>query len=129
RCRCDKCILARAARKGDSAMVVSSCDHSSFKKAGFDRDGVQRYKCCLCGQRWSDPKPKPLGKMLVDVDAAKNALRLLVEGMSIRATERVTGIHRDTLCKLIVYFGTACQRFMDAQMRGLKLNHLEFDEQ
>ena len=49
--------------------------------------------------------------------------------MSIRATERITGVHRDTICKLIVYFGDACQRFLDERMRGLTLTHLQFDEQ
>jgi IS1 family transposase len=72
---------------------------------------------------------RPLGNMLVDVDTAKLALRLLTEGMSIRATERTTGLHRDTICKLIVLFGNACQRFLDERMRGLKLDHLQFDEQ
>ena len=60
---------------------------------------------------------------------AKLALRMLTEGMSIRATERTTGIHRDTPCKLIVLFGTACRRFLEARMHGLKLTHLQFDEQ
>ena len=34
-------------------------------------------------------------------------LHLLVEGSSIRACERVTGVHRDTICRLIVKFGSA----------------------
>jgi transposase-like protein/IS1 family transposase len=110
-------------------MVVSSCKHECTKKDGRDRYGHQRLKCCLCGKRWSVINPKPLGDMRIDLDEAKHALRLLVEGMSIRATERITRLHRDTLCKLIVHFGNACQRFMDGQMRGLKLSHLEFDEQ
>ncbi len=67
--------------------------------------------------------------MRVPVDNAKLALRLLIEGMSVRATERITGLHRDTICKLIVHFGDACQRFLDKQMRGLTLTHLQFDEQ
>ncbi len=49
--------------------------------------------------------------------------------MSIRATERTTSIHRNTICKLIVYVGDACQTFLDERMRGLKLTHLQFDEQ
>ena len=67
--------------------------------------------------------------MTVDVENAKLALRMLTEGMSIRATERTTGIHRDTLCKLVVLFGTVCRKFLDERMRGLKLTHLQFDEQ
>lgn len=41
----------------------------------------------------------------------------------------MTGINRNTICKLLVFFGDACQRFLDRQMRGLTLSHLEFDEQ
>jgi hypothetical protein len=67
--------------------------------------------------------------MLVPIADAKLALRLLTEGMSIRATERTTGLHRDTLCRLVVLFGDACKRFLDERMRGLTLTHLQFDEQ
>ena len=56
-------------------------------------------------------------------------LRLLVEGSSIRSAERLTGVHRDTICKLLVQFGEACRRFLDDRMQGLKLTHLQFDEQ
>src|SRR5258708_35018333 len=67
--------------------------------------------------------------MRVEIETAKLVLRLLTEGMSIRATERTTGVHRDTICKLIVHFGNACQRFLDDRMNNLTLTHLEFDEQ
>ena len=56
-------------------------------------------------------------------------LRLLVEGNSIRSTERITRVHRNTICKLVVWFGEHCRRFMDARMTGLTLSHLQFDEQ
>ena len=90
-------------------MVVSSCKHECSKKFGKDRYGNQRHRCCLCGKVWNDVPANPLGDMRIDLDDAKHALRLLVEGMSIRATERITGMHRDTLCKLIGVFGDACR--------------------
>ena len=74
-------------------------------------------------------QPKLLGAIRIPVESAKLVLNLLTQGMSIRATERITGVHRDTVCKLIVFFGDACQRFMDERMRGLTLTHLQFDEQ
>jgi len=106
-----------------------TCAHATTKRNGRDRHGNQRYKCCLCGKRWTEERHKPLGEMRVPVEKAKLALRMLTEGMSIRATERTTGVNRNTLCKLIVHFGDACQRFLDQRMRGLKLTHLQFDEQ
>ena len=110
-------------------MICSACDHSSSQKYGKDRHGNQRFRCNLCGQTWIQEQRKPLGTMRVPLESAKLVLRLLVEGSSIRAAERVTGIHRDTICKLVVYFGNACERFLDQRMRGLNLSHLQFDEQ
>lgn len=110
-------------------MIAPACKHDQTKKHGKDRKGHQRYRCVLCGKTWADAPAKPLGNMYVDVESAKLALRLLVEGMSIRATERTTGINRNTICKLIGFFGDACRRFLDKRMRGLKLDHLQFDEQ
>ncbi len=109
--------------------MMIACAHAQYQKHGKDRRGNQRFKCCLCGKRWTEERAKPLGEMRVPVETAKLALRLLVEGMSVRATERTSGLHRDTICKLIVHFGDACKRFLDERMRGLTLTHLQFDEQ
>ena len=58
----------------------------------------------------------------------KQVLHMLLEGNSIRSTERVTGVHRDTICRLLVRFGQACKAFMDSQLRNLTLDHVEVDE-
>ncbi len=55
-------------------------------------------------------------------------LSLLVEGNSIRSTERVTGVHRDTIMRLAVRTGKACGHFMDETMRDLECKRLELDE-
>jgi transposase-like protein/IS1 family transposase len=110
-------------------MIAPACSHANHKKHGRDKFGNQRYRCSDCGKTWADAKPKPLGPMRVPVETAKLALRLLTEGMSVRATERTTGLHRDTICRLIVFYGRACKRFLDKRMRGLTLEHLQCDEQ
>lgn len=126
--RPDRPILAEAADEGDSAMMVA-CAHPKIQRDGKDRKGNQRFRCALCGKRWTEERRKPLGKMQVPADKAKLALQLLIQGMSIRATERTTGIHRDTICKLIVHFGNACRELLDRVMVNLKPTHLQFDEQ
>ena len=40
----------------------------------------------------------------------------LVEGNSIRSTERMTGTHRDTICPLLVEVGDDCTKLMNEQM-------------
>lgn len=52
----------------------------------------------------------------------------LVEGNSIRSTERMTGTHRDTIMRLLVEVGTGCAAIMDEQMRELDCRRIEVDE-
>jgi hypothetical protein len=52
----------------------------------------------------------------------------LVDGCSIRATERMTGVHRDTIMRLAVRVGEGCARIHDEMMRGLQVNLIEMDE-
>jgi IS1 family transposase len=52
----------------------------------------------------------------------------LAEGSSIRSIERITGVHRDTIMRLGVRAGKGCARLLDAKMRDLSCQHLQFDE-
>jgi IS1 family transposase len=52
----------------------------------------------------------------------------LAEGSSIRAIERMTGIHRDTIMRLGVRIGNGCTALLDAKMRNLDCHRLEIDE-
>jgi hypothetical protein len=52
----------------------------------------------------------------------------LTEGSGIRQIERMTGINRNTIMNLGVRVGRGCAAPMDAKMRDLSCNHLQFDE-
>jgi IS1 family transposase len=56
------------------------------------------------------------------------AVSLLCEGSSIRAIERITGIHRDTVMRLGVRVGQACAKIQDERFRNLPCRQLECDE-
>ena len=55
-------------------------------------------------------------------------INCLVEGNSIRSTERMTGTHRDTICRLLVEVGDGCAQIMDEQMRELPCRRIQVDE-
>jgi len=57
-----------------------------------------------------------------------SVISALLEGNSIRSIERMTGIHRDTICRLLVKTGQHCAAIMDAMMQGLDCKYLECDE-
>lgn len=56
-------------------------------------------------------------------------LNLLSEGMSVRATERVADVSRETVLSLLVRAGEGCVKLHDRIMRDLPCTHLELDEQ
>ncbi len=55
-------------------------------------------------------------------------ISMLCEGASIRAIERITGIHGDTIGRLALRVGNACAKIMDEKMRGLTCKQVEVDE-
>jgi IS1 family transposase len=64
----------------------------------------------------------------LSADKRAAVIRALVEGNSIRATVRMTGVAKNTVTKLLVDIGTACSVHMDIAMRDLPCKRLEVDE-
>lgn len=52
----------------------------------------------------------------------------LVEGNSIRATVRLTGVAKNTVTKLLVDLGAACSAYQDRVLRDLPCRNLQADE-
>jgi IS1 family transposase len=55
-------------------------------------------------------------------------LGCLVEGMSIRTTVRATGAAKNTVVKLLVDIGKACEEYQDGLMQDLRCERIEADE-
>ncbi len=108
-------------------MNCPKCDQLS-KKDGKDRHGDQRFKCTECGKRFSIPKDKLLGAMILSEEKALLCLNLLVEGNSVRSTERITGVHRDTVLSLLETVGKKCLWLQDKLVRNVKVGFVEADE-
>lgn len=52
----------------------------------------------------------------------------LVEGNSIRATVRMTGVAKNTIVKLLAEIGAACAEYQDNAFQNLKLRRIQCDE-
>ena len=52
----------------------------------------------------------------------------LVEGNSIRATCRMTGVAKNTVVKLLAALGKACAEYQDKAFRNLTCSHIQCDE-
>ena len=98
------------------------------KRFGKHRNGLQRFRCNQCSKTFTEDHQRPLDEMRLPFERAENVLQLLLEGMSVRSVERVTGVHRDTILRLLVLAGERCQRLMDEKIKGLDVHDVEVDE-
>lgn len=65
---------------------------------------------------------------ILPIEKQTQIIAALTEGCSIRAIERLTGVHRDTIMRLGVRVGKGCTALHDAMMRDLSVARIEMDE-
>ena len=56
------------------------------------------------------------------------AIRLLVEGNSIRTAARITGLHHRTVVQLAVIAGERCEALLRAKLRNVPVSDVQCDE-
>lgn len=61
-------------------------------------------------------------------DKKLSVISSLLEGNSIRSTERMTGVHRDTICRLLIAVGANCSDLLDDHIRNVRVRYVEADE-
>jgi IS1 family transposase len=62
------------------------------------------------------------------IEQRAKILHLLCEGMSIRAITRLTGASKNTVAKLLIDAGKACDAYHDANVRNVKASRVQVDE-
>ena len=64
----------------------------------------------------------------LDTATRARVISCLVEGCSLRSTCRMTGVAMNTVLKLLIDLGTACDAFQDKTLRGLSTKRVQADE-
>lgn len=108
-------------------MECAKCEGVSVIRWGRF-EGRQRWRCKSCGSTWTETPANPLAPMRLPMDRAVLVLSLLVEGMSIRSAERISGHHRDTIMRLLVLAGRKCETLLDTLVQGVEVADVEADE-
>lgn len=108
-------------------MLCPTCQ-TAGRKFGKDRDGNQRYQCRPCGKTYSDRPANPLGDMRLSLDKAVSCLRLLIEGNSIRATSRVSGVAKRTILDLLAFVGAGCELLLSGRIQHMPVADVQCDE-
>lgn len=65
---------------------------------------------------------------LLTIDRQVDVIAHIISGTSIRKTEELTGVHRDTIMRLCLKVGTGCAQIHDVFFSRLAVHRLELDE-
>jgi transposase-like protein/IS1 family transposase len=116
-----------AAASNPNARACRSCGGRTIRWAK-DKAGHQRHLCKACGATFAEIPPRPLGRMRLDLGKATLCLSLLTEGNSIRSTERVTGVHRDTIMRLLGVAGAKAEALLNRLVHRVEVKDVQADE-
>jgi transposase-like protein/IS1 family transposase len=96
---------------------------------GKHRNGLQRYRCNKCGKTFTEPHEERfhVEDHLRD-ERGQLAIKLLVEGNSIRTVERVTGFHRNIIMQLLVIAGERCEAMLATKIQNIPVKDVQCDE-
>ena len=109
------------------SMTCEACA-VACQRFGRHRNGLRRFRCPLCKRTYTEPHTRTLDTMYVSKDRAVLALQLLLEGNSIRSTERISGMDRNTIMSLIVKAGERCKTLMISKIVNIDVLDVEVDE-
>lgn len=113
--------------KSAISMTCPTCN-VECQRFGKHRNGLRRFRCPKCGKTYTEPHRRTLDTMYILQEKAVLALRLLLEGNSLRSTQRITELDINTLMTLLVKAGERCQSLMDSKLRNLHMEHIQVDE-
>ena len=108
-------------------MLCKACQVPA-NRFGTDRKGIQRYRCRTCRKTFSERSHRPIKGMYLSTEKMLLILNLLCEGNAVRSIERITGVDKSTILKLLVQVGEGCERMLAEKIQGVPVADLQADE-
>jgi transposase-like protein/IS1 family transposase len=109
-------------------MTCAACG-AAGRPFGRHRNGLRRFRCPSCKKTFTEAHERPF--RVEDYLQHKRgilALKLLLEGSSVRTVERVTGIRHASILSLLVLMGERCDSLMGAIIQDVPVTDVQVDE-
>jgi transposase-like protein/IS1 family transposase len=117
----------KAEAKHDLTMTCETC-RVKCQRFGKHRNGLRRFRCPQCKKTYTEAHKPLLEGTCVPQDRILLALRLLIEGNSIRSTERITNLDRNTIMKMLTLAGEKCEKVMGRLIVNVPVKDVQCDE-
>jgi transposase-like protein len=112
-------------------MTCVRCQHQTCKRFGyFGKRRVQRWRCTSCSATFADPAAPAYIRPAHSTDPIRvaQAIALMLEGMSIRAISRFTGLHKQTILSLMNTAAQKAKALLDAKVQNINPRFVQLDE-
>jgi transposase-like protein/IS1 family transposase len=113
--------------KAAETMTCGACN-VECQRFGKHRNGLRRFRCSRCHKTYTEAHKPALEGSYIPQDKVVLVLRLLVEGNSIRSTQRISGLDQNTIMKLLVLAGEKCEKLMGRVLVNVPVRDVECDE-
>jgi transposase-like protein/IS1 family transposase len=113
--------------KATPTMTCADCK-VECQRFGKHRNGLRRFRCPNCKRTFTEPHTRTLGEMYISWDKALLAVQLLIEGNSIRSTERISGLDKNTIMRVLVLAGEKCEKVSDEMINNVPVKDVQADE-
>jgi phage FluMu protein Com len=98
-------------------------------KVGKDRNGRQKYRCTKCKKYFIETKGTVFyNKKKMKENEIILVCKLFAERNSIRAIERITGHHRDTIGGLLSDLALHAKEVNEFFLKDIKMGEMQIDE-
>lgn len=87
---------------------------------------MQRFRCVRCAKTFSETQP--FDGLRTDREKIVQIIKLIVEGVGVRATARLTGCHAHTVLSVLETIGGKCAELLDKKVRNISVTSLQLDE-
>jgi transposase-like protein/IS1 family transposase len=114
-------------KKSIPTMTCTDCN-LECQRFGKHRNGLRRFRCPNCKRTYTEPHTKTLDAMNIPWDKALLAVRLLLEGNSIRSTERISELNRNTIMRVLVLAGEKAEKVSEEIIRNVPVSDVQCDE-
>ena len=113
--------------KDAPTMTCEDCG-TECQRFGKHRNGLRRFRCPKCKRTYTEPHTKTLDAMNIPWDKALLAIQLLLEGNSIRSTERISGLNRNTIMRVLVLAGEKVEKVSEKMIQNVPVHEVQADE-
>jgi len=117
----------KSAERSRITVTCTACD-VECQRFGTHRNGLRRFRCPECHKTYTEPHKPALKGSYIPLEKVVLALRLMVEGNSLRSTQRITDLDINTLMRILLKAGEKCEKLMGRLIVNVPCQHVEVDE-